>query len=98
MARIERQLFAADWSAAKAIHGDATTAAHLARTSAQRRHDALVEMATRALTAPADGKRPAPLVTVMVDFDTLAGRVCELAAGTSSPPAPWPNCWATTRR
>jgi hypothetical protein len=79
---IERELFAADWAAAKEIHGDATTAAHLARTSAQRRHDALVEMATRALTAPADGKRPAPLVTVMVDFDTLAGRVCELAAGT----------------
>ena len=39
-------------------------------------------MATRALTAPADGKRPAPLVTVMVDFDTFTGRVCELAAGT----------------
>ena len=50
--------------------------------AAQRRHDALVEMATRALTAPADGKRPAPLVTVMVDFDTFTGRVCELAAGT----------------
>jgi hypothetical protein len=79
---IERELFAADWAAAKEIHGDATTAAHLARTSAQRRHDALVEMATRALTAPADGKRPAPLVTVMVDFDTFAGRVCELAAGS----------------
>ena len=82
LARIERELFAADWAAAKAIHGDHTTAAHLARTAAQRRHDALVEMAARALTAPADGKRPAPLVTVMVDFDTLAGRVCELAAGT----------------
>jgi hypothetical protein len=82
LARIERELFAADWAAAKAIHGDATTAAHLTRTSAQRRHDALVEMATRALTAPADGKRPAPLVTVMVDVDTFAGRVCELAAGT----------------
>ena len=80
--RIERELFAADWAAAKAIHGDDTTAAHLARTAAQRRHDALVEMATRALTAPADGKRPAPLVTVMVDFDTFTGRVCELAAGT----------------
>jgi Domain of unknown function (DUF222) len=80
--RIERELFAADWAAARAVHGDDTTATHLARTSAQRRHDALVEMATRALTAPADGKRPAPLVTVMVDFDTFAGRVCELAAGT----------------
>jgi hypothetical protein len=80
--RIERELFAADWAAAKAIHGDDTTVAHLARTAAQRRHDALVEMATRAMTAPLDGKRPAPLVTVMVDFETFAGRVCELAAGT----------------
>jgi Domain of unknown function (DUF222) len=80
--RLERELFAADWAAAKAIHGDDTTTAHLARTAPQRRHDALVEMATRALTAPGDGKRPAPLVTVMVDFATFAGRVCELAAGT----------------
>ena len=80
--RIERELFESDWAAAKDIHGDDTTGAHLARSAAQRRHDALVEMATRALTAPADGKRPAPLVTVMVDYDTFAGRVCELAAGT----------------
>ena len=65
---------------------------------AQRRHDALVEMATRALTAPADGKRPAPLVTVMVDFDTLAGRVCELAAGTVIAPGAVAGCWAATRR
>jgi len=80
--RIEAELFAADWAAAKEIHGDATTVAHLARTAAQRRHDALLEMAVRAMTAPADGKRPAPLVTVMVDYPTFAGRVCELAAGT----------------
>jgi hypothetical protein len=46
LARIERELFNADWAAAKAIHGDDTTAAHLARTAAQRRNDALVEMAT----------------------------------------------------
>ena len=98
LARIERELFAADWAAAKAIHGDDTTAAHLARTAAQRRHDALVEMATRALTAPADGKRPAPLVTVMVDFDTFTGRVCELAAGTVIAPGAVAECWATTRR
>jgi hypothetical protein len=78
--RIERELFEADWAAARAVHGDATTVAHLTRTGAQRRHDALVEMAVRATTAPADGKRPAPLVTVMVDYPTLAGRVCELAS------------------
>src|SRR4029450_421818 len=80
--RIEGELFTADWAAAKAIHGDDNTTTPLARPAPQRRHDALVEMATRALTAPGDGKRPAPLVTVMVDFATFAGRGCELAAGT----------------
>jgi hypothetical protein len=80
--RIERELFQADWAAAKTEHGDAATVAHLARSAAQRRHDALVEMAVRAMTAPADGKRPRPLVTVMVDYPTLVGRVCQLATGT----------------
>jgi hypothetical protein len=36
-------------------------------------------MAVRSMTAPADGQRPAPLLTVMVDYPTLAGRVCQLA-------------------
>ena len=80
--RIERELFAADWAAAREVHGDAVAAGVLARTGAQRRHDALVEMATRAMTAPAHGKRPRPLVTVMVGYETFAGRVCELAGGT----------------
>src|SRR5690606_1190283 len=62
--------------------GDDVVAGLLARSGAQRRHDALVEMAERAMAAPADGKRPAPLVTVMVGYDTFAGRVCELAGGT----------------
>ena len=53
--RLERHLFEVDWAAAKAIHGDATTVSDLARTSAQRRHDALVEMARRSATAPANG-------------------------------------------
>jgi hypothetical protein len=38
--RIERDLFHTDWTDARAIHGDNTTHAHLARTPAQRRHDA----------------------------------------------------------
>jgi Domain of unknown function (DUF222) len=80
--RIERALFQADWAQAKTEHGDQTTTAHLSRTPAQRRHDALVEMAVRAMTAPADGQRPRPLVTVMVDYPTLTGRVCQLATGT----------------
>jgi Domain of unknown function (DUF222) len=78
--RLERELFDTDWAAAKAIHGDDVTTAHLARTPAQRRHDALVLMAERAMATPADARRPAPLVTVLVDYPTLTGRVCELAA------------------
>ena len=80
--RVEQELFEADWAAARAEHGDAATADHLRRTAPQRRHDALVEMALRSVTAPADGKRPRPLVTVMVGYETFAGRVCQLAAGT----------------
>src|SRR5690606_39216780 len=39
--RIEQELFEADWAEARAHHGAAATTAHLARTPAQRRHDAL---------------------------------------------------------
>ncbi|MGH9178223.1 MAG: HNH endonuclease signature motif containing protein [Acidimicrobiales bacterium] len=49
-------------------------------------------MAIRAGTAPADGKRPEPLFSVLVDYPTLAGRVCELANGTVITPGalvPW---------
>jgi hypothetical protein len=81
LGRIEQELFEADWAAARAEHGDAATACHLTRTAAQRRHDALVEMARRAMTAPVDGKRPRPLVSVLVGYETFRGRVCELADG-----------------
>jgi hypothetical protein len=82
LSRIEQELFDADWAAARAEHGDAATACHLSRTPAQRRHDALVEMARRAVTAPAEGKRPQPLVSVLVGYETFRGRVCELADRT----------------
>jgi hypothetical protein len=36
-------------------------------------------MAVRSRTAPADGRRPEPLFTVLVDYETFAGRLCELA-------------------
>jgi hypothetical protein len=78
---IEAELFAEDLAAAKAEHGDDVALAHLPRTAAQRRADALVEMAYRSRTAPADGQRPEPLVSVYVDYDTVAGRLCELASG-----------------
>jgi hypothetical protein len=91
--RIEQELFEADRAEARARHGDAATGAHLARTPAQRRHDALVELAVRAMTAPADGKRPAPLITIMVGYETFAGRVCELATGTVVAPGVVAGLW-----
>ena len=80
--RIERELFAADWAAAKAIWGDNTRVEHLLRTAAQRRADALVEMATRSATAPADGRRPKPLLVFHVGYENSARRMLELANGT----------------
>lgn len=84
--RLERRLFDADWAAAKAVHGDATTITHLGRTPAQRRHDALVEMARRSATVPADGRPPKPLLTILVGEDAFRN-VLELADGTLISPA-----------
>jgi hypothetical protein len=90
--RLERDLFEADWAEARTALDREPTAADLARTSGQRRADALVEMATRSATAPPDGRRPAPLFSVLVDYPTLQARVCELAQGTVISPGallPW---------
>ena len=70
--RLADELFAADRA-----DGDL-----LRRTPGQRRADALVEMARRSSSASAKAKRPAPLVTVLVGYETFAGRICELADGT----------------
>jgi hypothetical protein len=45
LSRLEQELFRHDWDQAKTTHGDDTCLEHLARTPAQRRADALVEMA-----------------------------------------------------
>jgi hypothetical protein len=84
--RIERELFEADWAAAKTVHGDATPPAHLARTPRQRRHDALMEMATRAAATPAGGRKPRPLITVLAGYEAFT-HICELADGTLISPA-----------
>jgi len=75
---IERELFEADWAAAKERLARDPMIIDLDRTPAQRRADALVEMATRARTAPAGGRRPAPLFTVVVGLETFTGPVLEL--------------------
>ena len=69
--RIETELFDADWQQAKAEYGDAVTVDRLWRTPAQRRADALVEMAVRASTASPGGVRPRPLVIIHADIDTF---------------------------
>jgi hypothetical protein len=80
--RIEQQFLRADWAAATAAHGPSPCARDVARTARQRRADALVELAERACASPPGGRRPEPLVSVYVDYETLAGRLCELADGT----------------
>jgi hypothetical protein len=79
---IEAELWNADLADAKAEHGPDARAAQITRTAAQRRHDALVELAHRACTTPKGGKRPRPLISVLADYPTLAGRVCELGDQT----------------
>jgi len=81
LARLEQQLFEQDWADARAAFGDRATQAHLARTAAQRRADAMVDMAKRSAAMPPDARHARPLITVHVDRDTLLGRVCELSTG-----------------
>jgi hypothetical protein len=90
--RLEHDLFEADCAEAKDQLGRTARIDELARTSAQRRADALVEMATRSRSAPAEGIRPAPLFSVLVGYETLHGRICELENGTVLSPgalSPW---------
>jgi len=94
LTRLEQQLFEADWAKAKAELGRDPKIHELWRTSAQRRADALVEMATRSASAPADARRPEPLFTVLVGWETLYGRISQLADGSVLSPAtlvPWMN-------
>lgn len=87
LADIERELFESDLAAAREQHGPDVPLSRLGRTATQRRADALAEMAYRAATAPADGKRPEPLIVVYVDYETVLGRMCQLASGTPLSPA-----------
>ena len=80
--RLEHELFEGDCAEAKERLGRTARIDELGRTSGQRRADALVEMATRSRTAPADGIRPAPLFSIFVGYETIHGRICELENGT----------------
>jgi hypothetical protein len=80
--KIENELFDAEWAEHK----------RAVRTPAQRRADALVEMATRAGAVPQGARRPAPLFTILLDYPTLVGRMCQTAGGAVVTPGsllPW---------
>ena len=64
----------------------------LQRSAAQRRADTLVELAHRASCTRPSARRPKPLVSVFVGYETFAG-VCELADGTVSHLPTCPRCW-----
>jgi hypothetical protein len=90
--RLEQELFKIEWSEARAALGREPTVNDLSHTAGQRRADALVEMAVRSKMARADGRRPAPLFSVLVGYETLHGRICELAQGSPISPGsliPW---------
>jgi hypothetical protein len=85
--RLEQLLFDQEWATARARLGREPTLADLAHTPAQRRADALVEMASRSKGATtAEGRRPVPLFTVLVGYETLHGRISQLENGTVMPP------------
>lgn len=67
--RIERELYLED----KRTGAD--------RTNAQRRADAVVEMARCAMAMPANAKKPRPLITVVMG-DWMFRRLCELSNGS----------------
>ena len=79
---IEDELFAADWAEARPRVGDDVSVSDLARTPAQRRADALVEMARRAGAVAPGARMPDPLFSVFVGYETFSGRICQLADGT----------------
>jgi len=90
--RIERAMFEADWAEATERLGHVPTVADLRRTPADRRADALAEMAVRSASCPDGARRPRPLFSVLVDYPTLHGRLCQLARGTVVTPGslvPW---------
>jgi hypothetical protein len=94
LGRIEDEFFQADWARARDEAGQNPTIERLWRTPAQRRADALVEMAARSSLVQPEGLHgpPAPLFSVLVDWPTLSGRVCELAEGVVVSPGelvPW---------
>ncbi|MEO7429748.1 MAG: DUF222 domain-containing protein, partial [Acidimicrobiales bacterium] len=81
LARLEQELFEADWADARQRLGDAACAADLARTPKQRRADALRLMAERSAAKPADATEARVLLQVLAGAESVE-RMCQLSNGT----------------
>jgi hypothetical protein len=78
--------FAADWAEAVAIHGSLTTVAHLARTDAQRRFDALRRIHQLAADAHAASPGGAPIDTnIVIDEETFERYLRRMAGHEPAP-------------
>ncbi len=62
--------FHRDCDTRRRLHGDDHLAHPLPRTAAQRTFDALHQIFVASMTAPADGKRPEPVVNIVIDPTT----------------------------
>jgi hypothetical protein len=80
--RIEQELWETDWAEARDRLGPDAKKRDLARSDAQRRYDALIEMARRSAAAAPGARPPVPLISVHIDHPTTTGRLCELSNGT----------------
>jgi hypothetical protein len=83
--RINKILFEADWAEARNRLGRDPLAHELCRTPAQRRADALIEMARRSRACGTGDRAPAPLVTIVLGADRFAD-TCSLLDGTPLAP------------
>ena len=84
--RLYDVLWHQDWAEAKQRLGREPKPHELARTPQQRRLDAMVLMAFRSAIAPKDGRKPAPLFTIVLGRMALE-RMCRLEGGPTIAPA-----------
>lgn len=75
-----QRLLEADWAEARERLGDAATVHDLGRTAAQRRHDALVEMARASADHGGAGTAPTLRTTVVVDHATYLVALARILA------------------
>ncbi len=92
LTRIEKELFEAEWAQVKEALGRDPKVGDLPRSPAQRRADALVEMAVRSKGANATDRRAGPLFSVLVGYEALYGRISRIEGGPIVSPGallPW---------